>query len=83
MADLPVKPSPLAPPATEADTATDAAGTAGTAGTAGATAEERFWRGGAGAADTGTVPPEPGTTPAELEPVELEPAPEAEKQGPR
>jgi hypothetical protein len=73
MADLPVKPSPLAPPANEAGTATDAGGTA---------AEARFWRGGAGAADTGTVPPEPGTTPAELEPVELEPAPEAEKQDP-
>lgn len=34
-------------------------------------AEERFWRGG-GAPGTGggTVPPEPGTTPAELEPEE-------------
>ena len=34
-------------------------------------AEERFWRGG-GAVSTGggTLPPEPGTTPAELEPEE-------------
>jgi hypothetical protein len=33
-------------------------------------AEERFWRSGAGAPETGTVPPEPGSTPAELEPEE-------------
>lgn len=45
------------------------------------TAEDRFWRSGAGAADIGTVPPEPGTTPAELEPEELEPGLEAEKRG--
>ncbi len=33
-------------------------------------AEERFWRKGAGAVDTGTlspIPPEPGSTPAEME----------------
>jgi hypothetical protein len=29
-------------------------------------AEERFWRAGRGGADAGAVPPEPGTTPAEL-----------------
>jgi hypothetical protein len=42
-------------------------------------AEERFWRKGAGAVDTGTIPPEPGSTPAELEEagdVENEPLPE-------
>ncbi|MEA2694741.1 MAG: hypothetical protein QOJ16_4128 [Acidobacteriota bacterium] len=37
-------------------------------------AEERFWRGG-GAADASTASPEPGTTPAELEADELDPAP--------
>ncbi len=47
------------------------------------TAEDRFWRSGAGAADIGTVPPEPGTTPAELEPEELEPGLEAAKRGSR
>jgi hypothetical protein len=53
------------------------------AATAANAAEDRFWRSGAGAADTGTVPPEPGTTPAELEPDELEPGLEAEKRGSR
>jgi hypothetical protein len=36
-------------------------------------AEERFWRGGGPAsAGGGTVPPEPGTTPAELDELESE-----------
>ena len=47
-----------------------------------AAAEERFWRGG-GAMDTGTAPPEPGTTPAELAADEVPPAKLTEPGGSR
>jgi hypothetical protein len=43
-------------------------------------AEERFWRGG-GAVDTGTAPPEPGTTPAELAADEVPPATGGSRRG--
>jgi sporulation protein YlmC with PRC-barrel domain len=48
--------------------------TGNTGDTGESAAEERFWRRG-GAADVGTASPEPGTTPAELEADEIDPAP--------
>jgi hypothetical protein len=52
----------------------------GAAAGAATAAEERFWRGG-GAADTGTAPPEPGTTPAELAADEVTPEPGGSRRG--